>query len=117
MKLSITYKMKERQDSVEKEIHKRVLKVEKLLTHYAPDLIQLHCTMRTMPRRQGYIFILNLSLPTGTLHATAEGADTADSIKVGFAEVETQVKKHLSLLRKDYKWKRKRPRAGLPAEA
>jgi len=31
-------------------------------------------------------------------------------VKVAFAEIETQVKKHMALLRKDYEWRRKRPR-------
>jgi ribosome-associated translation inhibitor RaiA len=33
------------------------------------------------------------------------------SIKQAFAEIERQVKKHQSRLRRDYQWKRKRRRA------
>jgi hypothetical protein len=33
------------------------------------------------------------------------------SVKQAFSEVEAQIKKHKALLRKDYEWKRKRPRA------
>jgi ribosome-associated translation inhibitor RaiA len=51
---------------------------------------------------------VNLSLPTGTLHATGVGADVLGSAKAAFAELETQVKKHQQKLRKDYVWKRKR---------
>jgi len=29
---------------------------------------------------------------------------------MAFSDLETQLKKHQSLLRKDYQWKRKRPR-------
>ena len=68
-------------------------------------------TSRSIPERKAISFPLNLSLPTGTLHATGEGADVRRSVKAAFAEIETQIKKHMALLRKDYEWKRKRPRA------
>jgi ribosome-associated translation inhibitor RaiA len=38
------------------------------------------------------------------------GADVRKSVKAAFAEIEAQVKKHQEKLRKDYTWKRKRPR-------
>jgi ribosome-associated translation inhibitor RaiA len=50
-----------------------------------------------------------LSLPTGTLHATAASTSVRSSCKKAFTELEAQVKKHQSRLRKDYEWKRKRP--------
>jgi ribosome-associated translation inhibitor RaiA len=51
---------------------------------------------------------------TGTLHATGEGNDVAGSVRMAFAEVLAQLKKHMGKLRKDYEWKRKRTRR-LPA--
>ena len=60
---------------------------------------------------------MNLSLPTGTLHATGEGDRRPHSVKAAFAEIEAQFKKHMALLRKDYEWKRKRPREGHWPEA
>jgi ribosome-associated translation inhibitor RaiA len=54
---------------------------------------------------------VNLTLPTGALHASAAGADVRSSVKAAFAELESQVKKHQEKLRKDYVWKRKRARA------
>jgi len=111
MKLSISYKFEEWQESVEKETQRHVVKMEKLLKRYAPDLVQLRCSIEKRPRKQEYLFSLNLSLPTGTLHATGEAADVRKSVKTAFAEIETQIKKHMAILRKDYEWKRKRPRA------
>jgi len=49
-------------------------------------------------------------LPTGTLHATGVGDNIRAACKKAFAELEVQVKKHQSRLRKDYEWKRKRLR-------
>ena len=86
-------------------------KLEKLLKRYAPDLVQLHGVIENRLRKQEYVFTVNLSLPTGTLHATGEAANVRASVKMAFEEIEAQVKKHQALLRKDYEWKRKRPRA------
>jgi ribosome-associated translation inhibitor RaiA len=111
MKLSISYKLEEWQESIEKETQRHVVKMGKLLKRYAPDLVQLRCTIEKRPRKQEYLFSVNLSLPTGTLHAIGEAADVRKSVKTAFAEIETQIKKHMAVLRKDYEWKRKRPRA------
>jgi ribosome-associated translation inhibitor RaiA len=110
VKLSISCKLEEWRESVEKETLRHVVKVGKLLKRYAPDLVQLRCSTEKHPRKQVYLFSLNLSLPTGTLHATGEGPDVRKSVKTAFAEIETQIKKHMAMLRKDYEWKRKRPR-------
>jgi ribosome-associated translation inhibitor RaiA len=111
MKLVIRHTNEEWRAPIEKETQRQVLKMEKLLTHYDPDLTQLHGDIEKQPRKESYLFSLNLSLPTGTLYATGEGADVRKSVKAAFAEIEAQLKKHVSLLRKDYEWKRKRPRA------
>ena len=85
-------------------------KIRKLLKCYEPDLVQLHGGVEKQPHRAEYIFSANLSLPTGTLHANGEGPDAATSARKAFVELETQIKKHQSRLRKDYEWKRKRGR-------
>jgi ribosome-associated translation inhibitor RaiA len=111
MKLSISYGLEEWRESIEKETQRHVAKMEKLLKRYAPDLVQLHGSIEKRPRRQEYLFSLNLSLPTGRLHATGEAAGVRACVNAAFAEIEAQIKKHMALLRKDYEWKRKRPRA------
>ncbi len=49
------------------------------------------------------------------MHATGTGADARAAAKAAFAEIERQLKKHQEKLRKDYLWKRKRPRSGILA--
>ena len=44
-------------------------------------------TSRNTRGAESYMFTLNLSLPTGTLHATGEGADVLASVKMAFAEI------------------------------
>ena len=109
MKLSISYKHVESHKPVEVEVARHVDKLGKLLQSYSPDLVQLHGTFSKHPRTDESSCSLNLSLPTGTLHATGTGATMRASCKKAFSELEAQVKKHQSKLRKDYEWKRKRP--------
>lgn len=112
MKLTIRNPHQQWHETVETETDRQATKLSRLLKRYAPDLVQLHADIAKQPRKESYTFSLNLSLPTGTLHATGEGADVRACVKAAFSELCAQVKKHMALLRKDYQWKRKRPRAG-----
>jgi ribosomal subunit interface protein len=110
MKLSISYKHVDSQEPVETEVARHVEKLSKLLQSYSPDLVQLHGVFSSNPHKVEQSCTLNLSLPTGTLHATGVGPNVRASCKKAFSELEAQVKKHQSRLRKDHEWKRKRPR-------
>ena len=116
MKLSISYKHVDAHEAIEKQNERHIEKLGRLLKSYEPDLVQLHGVFSKNPHNQGHSFSLNLSLPTGTLHATGVGDNVRAASQKAFAELEVQVKKHQSRLRKDYEWKRKRPRS-LPVEA
>lgn len=109
MKISFTCKHTELRAAVEGEIERHVPKLERLLKRYAPDLCQLHGSFDKHPRKTEYTLSLTLSLPTGTLHTSGQGPDVRTGVKQAFVELETQLKKHQSKLRKDYEWKRKRP--------
>ena len=85
-------------------------KLERLLKAYDPDLVQLHGVCSQNPHKEEHSFSLNLSLPTGTLHAIGTAEKVRSCCKQAFSEIETQVKKHQSLLRHDHEWKRKRIR-------
>jgi ribosome-associated translation inhibitor RaiA len=118
--MKITYSQIEAQfrESIEAEVAHHVGKLNRLLKHYAPDLVQLHGSLAKTPRKAGFEFSVHLTLPTGTLHSTGSGAEPRASAKVAFAEIEVQVKKHQQKVRKDYVWKRKRGRGVLkPGEA
>ncbi len=110
MKISISYKNVELHEAVEAEAARYLEKLGKLLKSYAPDLVQLHGSLEKHPRKVEFTFSLNLSLPTGALHAYGVAADIRQSVKKAFDEIKAQVKKHQSRLRKDYQWKRKRLR-------
>jgi len=114
-KLTIRHAHQEWREPLEKETQRQAAKLNKLLKRYSPDLVKLHGDIGKHPRKESYTFTVNLSLPTGSLHATGEGADVLASVKAAFAEICAQCKKHQALLRKDYEWKRKRPRVRIPA--
>jgi ribosomal subunit interface protein len=115
MKLSISYKNVEPHTPAEREVERYASKLNRILKCYEPDLVLLHGVFSKNPHREELSFSLNLSLPTGTLHATGTGENVRASCKQAFSELESQVKKHQSRLRKDYEWKRKRPRPAVEA--
>ena len=85
MKLTIRNARGDWREPVEKETHRQAEKLGKLLKRYSPDLVQLHADIEKHARKESYTFTVNLSLPTGTLHATGEGSDVLASVKVAFA--------------------------------
>jgi ribosome-associated translation inhibitor RaiA len=109
MKTSVNFKHVDSHQSIEKEMERHSSKLGKLLKTYDSDLPQLHATFSRNGRADEFSCALTLSLPTGTLHATATGPRALSSCKKAFSEIEAQVKKHQARLRKDYEWKRKRP--------
>jgi ribosome-associated translation inhibitor RaiA len=113
MKVSISYKHVETHEDAERETSRSLKKLARLLKSYEPDLVQLHGVFTKNRHNGEHSFSVNLSLPTGALHATGSGANVRASCKQAFSELEVQVKKHQSLLRRDYQWKRKRPLARL----
>lgn len=112
MNVSISYKHVEAQQTVASEVMRRLDKLGKLLKSYEPDLVQIKGVFSKNNRTDEQSLALTLSLPTGTLRATGNGKNVLAGCKNAFADIEAQIKKHQSLLRKDYEWKRKRPVRG-----
>jgi len=110
MKVTVSFKDAVKHKSVEKQMETSVKKLGTLLKSYSPDLVQLHAAFSMLQRTDEHEVSLNLTLPTGTLHATASSEHLRACCKKAFSEIESQVKKHQSKLRKDYEWKRKRTR-------
>ena len=108
MKITYSHIELEFRIPIEHETERHADKLNRLLKHYAADLVHLHGSLEKIPHKPEFSYSLNLTLPTGTLHATAVGAQPLGATKGAFAELENQVKKHQQKLRKDYVWKRKR---------
>lgn len=116
MKLSIVFKEVERHAPAEKALQRCVGKLSKLLRSFDPDLVQLHCVFSTVPRTKEFGLALNLTLPTGTLHATDKSEHLPAVCKSAFAELETQLKKHVARLRRHHEFKRKGTRVAAVAQ-
>ena len=110
MNVSISYKHVEAQQAVATEVTRRLDKLGRLLKSYQPDLVQLKGVFTTNKRTDEPSLALTLSLPTGVLHATGNGKNVLAGCKKAFSDIEMQVKKHQSLLRREHEWKRKRPK-------
>lgn len=108
MNVSINYRHVQAQEDVAKELMRRLDKLERLLKSYGPDLIQLHGVFSRNQRTDEQNCSLTLSLPSGTLHATGSGKNVLAGCKNAFSDIESQIKKHQSLLRREHEWKRGR---------
>lgn len=108
MNVSFSYKQVGSQQAVAAEVTRRLDKLEKLVRSYQPDLIQLHGVFSKNHRTDEQTLALTLSLPSGTLHAIGSGKNVLAGCKNAFSDIESQLKKHQSLLRREHEWKRKR---------
>jgi ribosomal subunit interface protein len=109
MNVSISYKHVDSQQAVATEVTRRLDKLGRLLKSYEPDLVQIKGVFSRNQRTEEQSLALTLSLPTGTLHATGNGKNVLAGCKKAFSEIELQIKKHQSLLRREHEWKRRRP--------
>ncbi len=109
MNVSFSYKHVEAQEAVALEVTRRLDKLSRLLKSYEPDLVQIKGVFSRNQRTDEQSLALTLSLPTGNLRATGSGKNALAGCKKAFSELELQIKKHQSLLRREHEWKRKRP--------
>jgi ribosomal subunit interface protein len=108
MKIAIAYRRVTLSQPVETLVERHVHKIDSLLKSYEPDLVQLRGVLEANRHGPEFSFDLNLSLPTGQLHASAAAEDVRSCAKKALVELETQVKKHQALLRKHFEWKHER---------
>jgi ribosome-associated translation inhibitor RaiA len=108
MNIAISYRRVTLPQPIESVVDRQVHKINALLKSYAPDLVQLRGTLEANPHRPEFTFSVNLSLPTGMLHASAVSPDARTCARQALLELEAQIKKHQALLRKQFEWKGKR---------
>jgi RNA polymerase sigma factor (sigma-70 family) len=92
---------------VERDIQQYVKKLERFLTAFRPDLVHLHAGIDHHPRER-YTVSLNLRLPTGQLATQENGPALTPAIRVSFAELISQLKRHKQLIRNEHRWRRDR---------
>lgn len=109
MNLTLSYRHVEKSEFVEQLVARHLTKLSKLLETYAPELVHLHGTFDRNSHKAEYFLTLNLGLPTGHIHVTGKGPNLTAAVRQAFVDLRQQFKKHMSKLRGDYEWKRKRP--------
>jgi DNA-directed RNA polymerase specialized sigma24 family protein/ribosome-associated translation inhibitor RaiA len=101
MNLHFSFKSAKTPD-IEREIQLHVRKLERHLQVFRPQLVHLHGAMAN-GRREGVTASLNLRLPTGQLFAAHDGDTGTAALKMAFADLLQQLKKHKDLLRHDHR--------------
>lgn len=116
MNVTVQYKCDDFRAQIEKDIARYSAKLERWLSRYDSDLLVLHVSYDKHTRKRVYMVNLNLNFPHSALHASAGNVEARFAVRHAFDELETQVSKQQSLLRRDYEWKRKRLRNPASAE-
>ena len=93
MKLRTVTSIRNSASRIEHETERHTDKLNRILKRYDPDLVRLHESLKKALIETEYKFSVNLTLPTGTMHATGVGHDPLGSAKAAFAELERQVTK------------------------
>jgi RNA polymerase sigma factor (sigma-70 family) len=98
---------------------KKLPRLQKLLSHYRPDLIEIRLTVSHRgqgPKNAGYELRGVIHLPTGTLAAEADDEDPLVAVDRIADALVAEIKRHKERVRHDFVYKRKsRDRADLSA--
>lgn len=105
MNVHFSYKT-DKSPEVEREIQQHIEKLNKHLQVFKPELVHLHGTVSS-GAREGFSVSLNLRLPSGQLAANDHGASALAAVKIAFADLAGQLKRHKELLRSEHKWNRR----------
>ena len=109
MQVHISYHNVPRTKQLDHVIQKNMKKLEKLLSHYSPDLVHLHGTLESNGAQKNTTVSLNLALPTGQLHSREKEGNLLKDVQACFNQLVDQLKKHKEALRREGAWRRERP--------
>jgi ribosomal subunit interface protein len=109
MQVHFSYHNVPKTKQLDQVIQKNMKKLEKLLSHYSPDLVHLHGTLESNGARKNITVSLNLALPTGQLHSRESEGNLAKDIQACFNQLIDQLKKHKEALRREDTWRRELP--------
>jgi RNA polymerase sigma factor (sigma-70 family) len=107
MNVHFSYKISKTSD-LEKLVNQQTAKLERYLQVFRPELVHLKGIIEESSVRQGILVSLNLRLPSGQMASQEISATAIAALKVAFADVVEQLKKHKELLRKQHSWPRRR---------
>ncbi|HWP86117.1 MAG TPA: HPF/RaiA family ribosome-associated protein [Terriglobia bacterium] len=110
MQVHFSYHNVPRTEQIDRVIQKNLRKLERLLSHFAPDLVHLHGTLESNGTHKNTVVSLNLALPTGQLHSREQDASLLKDLQSCFDQIVAQLKKHKEALRREESWRRERPK-------
>lgn len=105
---NVLYKNLDSIPQVEKQLEKKVKKVEDLLPTFDDDAVKLDVTFEKHARREEYYTSLTLSLPRKTLRAKDKGFDAFNSMNAAFGGMLREVKKFKDMLKREHTYKMRR---------
>ena len=110
MQVHFSYHNVPRTTPLDYVIQKNLKKLEKLLSHYSPDLVHLHGTLESNGAHKNTAVSLNLALPTGQLHSRQKEGNLLKDVQACFNQLVDQLKKHKEALRREAAWRREHPK-------
>lgn len=117
MQVHFAYHHVVRTKQIDSTIAIHIEKLELLLKHFSPDLIHLHGVLEYNEARNLPTCALNLSLPSGVLHARESSDSVLSTLQECYKELIRQVKKHKESLRREATWHRPPARVQRVAKA
>ena len=87
---------------VEKLIQRKTDKIETLLTHYHPELIDLKIKINKLEDKGIFTVQMLLSLPSQVLRSEKESKDVVEAMGLAFDTLIREVKKFKERLRKEH---------------
>ena len=108
MQVHFSYHNVPRTTQMDQVIQKNLQKLDKLLSHFSPDLVHLHGTLESNAAHKNTVVSLNLSLPTGQLHSREQAGNVMKDLQGSFNQLIDQLKKHKEALRREEAWRRER---------
>lgn len=106
MKRHIEAKNFNLQKSDQRLIDELIARLEKKLTTFSPDLVNLRLLAEKNPSRSLYRVSAILELPGKTLATKEERHDLHECLRQAFVEIERQLDAHKAALRRERLWKR-----------
>ena len=110
MQVHFSYHNVARTPQLDKMIQRNIQKLDKHLSHFAPDLVHLHGTLESNGAHKNTLVSLHLSLPTAQLHSREKDGNLLKDVQECFTQIVDQLKKHKHALRGEADWRKDRPK-------
>jgi ribosomal subunit interface protein len=101
---------------LEKKVQQKITKFERYLAHFPPDAVHLQIVLEKHPRKDRYLALLTLRVPSDILHTEEAGRDLVGAFDDAVKSLLRKLKSYKSSLRGEKFWKRKERREKLQDE-